>query len=42
LALEKQHGHVDCFAEDQWRLTEEGVTLSNQVFSALTFLAGEV
>jgi oxygen-independent coproporphyrinogen-3 oxidase len=42
LELQKSHGNVEKYGENLWRLTEEGVAVSNQVFSALTFLAGEV
>ncbi len=47
-SIEKQlftledRGWIVRYDNGRWRLTEEGILLSNQVFAALTFLAGEI
>lgn len=37
-----ERGWVECFAPGQFRLTNSGVLISNQVFAALTWLSGEL
>lgn len=44
LKLLQEQGFVTQYGDfsQKWRLTEQGILLSNQVFSALTYLKGEV
>lgn len=42
LKLYTEQGLVTRSGDDAWTFTEEGLVLSNQVFSGLTFLRGEV
>ncbi len=42
LKLFEEQGLVTRYGEGQWRLTDEGLLLSNQVFAGLTYLKGEV
>ena len=42
LQVLKEQGYLTQDGEAVWKLSEEGILLSNQVFSALTYLKGEV
>lgn len=42
LKLFSEQGLVENYAQNQWKLTEEGLVLSNQVFAGLTYLEGEL
>ncbi len=42
LALFSDQGLVTQYDKTHWRLTEEGIVLSNQVFAGLTYLSGEL
>lgn len=42
LKLFAEQGLVENYSQNQWRLTEEGLVLSNQVFAGLTYLEGEL
>ena len=42
LKLFAEQGLLENHAQNQWRLTDEGLVLSNQVFAGLTYLEGEL
>ncbi len=42
LKLEKERKFLDNYDEGRWKLTEEGLLVSNQVFSRFTYLKGEL
>lgn len=42
LRLEMERGRLMNYDEGRWKLTEEGLLVSNQVFSSFTYLKGEL
>lgn len=42
LELSRDQGLVTRYGENQWKLTDSGLVLSNQVFAGLTYLSGEL
>lgn len=42
LRLEMNRGNLVNYDEGRWKLTEEGLIISNQVFSSFTYLKGEL